>query len=203
MFDWVLNTPLNVITNYFLDVSTFYVNDLLNLFSTVNFSYQYLNKAIAYLESSWTSTMQLIRETFFAKCMGKHLCWSLFLKVLQTGLYPLKQSLGVFCEKDFLKLYSKFTAEHPLQSMISLKLLCNFIEITPCHGCSLVNLLDIFRTPFCKNTSGELLLYPATSLKEKTPTQVFLDEFWHLFTDTFFTEHLQETASVLRKIFYQ
>ena len=161
MFDWVLNTPLNVITNYFVDVSTFYVNDFLNLFSTVNFSYQYLNKAIAYLESSRTSTMQLIRETFFAKCTGKHLCWSLFLKMLQTGLYSLKQSLGVFCEKDVLKLYSKF----------------NFIEITPCHGCSLVNLLDIFRTPFCKNTSGELLLYPATSLKEKTPTQVFLDEF--------------------------
>ena len=34
----------------------------------------------------------------------------------------------------------------------SIKLLCNFIEITPWHGCSPVNLLLIFRTPFSKNT---------------------------------------------------
>ena len=36
--------------------------------------------------------------------------------------------------------------------------LCNFIEITLRHGCSPVNLLHIFRIPFLKNTSGELLL---------------------------------------------
>ena len=39
-----------------------------------------------------------------------------------------------------------------------LKLLCNFIEIAFQHGCSLVNLLDIFRTPSPKNTSRGLLL---------------------------------------------
>ena len=33
----------------------------------------------------------------------------------------------------------------------------NFIEITLHHGCSPVNLLHIFRTPFIKNTSGGLL----------------------------------------------
>ena len=33
-----------------------------------------------------------------------------------------------------------------------------FIEITLRHGCSSVNLLHIFRTPFLKNTSGLLLL---------------------------------------------
>ena len=33
-----------------------------------------------------------------------------------------------------------------------------FIEITLWHGCSLINLLHIFRTPFTKNTSGWLLL---------------------------------------------
>ena len=38
-------------------------------------------------------------------------------------------------------------------------MLCNFIEITLWHGCSPVNLLHIFRTPFPKNTSGWLLLY--------------------------------------------
>ena len=34
----------------------------------------------------------------------------------------------------------------------------NFIEITLWHGCSPVNLLHNFRTPFTKNTSGWLLL---------------------------------------------
>ena len=38
------------------------------------------------------------------------------------------------------------------------ELLCNFIEITLQHGCSLVNLLHISRTPFPENSSGELLL---------------------------------------------
>ena len=43
--------------------------------------------------------------------------------------------------------------------MVSIKLLCDFIEITLRHGCSPVNLLHIFGTPFTKNTSGWLLLY--------------------------------------------
>ena len=34
----------------------------------------------------------------------------------------------------------------------------NFTEITLRHGCSLGNLLHIFRTPFPKNTSGGLPL---------------------------------------------
>ena len=41
---------------------------------------------------------------------------------------------------------------------ISIKLPCNFIEITLRHGCSSVILLHIFRTPFLKNTSGRLFL---------------------------------------------
>ena len=60
--------------------------------------------------------------------------------------------------KGVLKIYSKFTEEHPCRSVISIKLICNFIEITFRHGCSAVNLLLIFRTPFLKNTSGWLLL---------------------------------------------
>ena len=44
------------------------------------------------------------------------------------------------------------------QSVISIKLQSNFIEITLRHGCSPVNLLHIFRTPFPKNNSGRLLL---------------------------------------------
>ena len=148
MFDWILNTPLNIIKNFFFDVSTFQVDDFLNLFSTINFSYQYLNKAKAYLEPSRTSTTELFAKTFFCK-----ICRSLFLIMLQTGPYPQKQSLGVFCEKNVLKLCSKFSGEYPCQSMI---------QITLCHGCSSVNLLHIFRTPFRKNASAGLLLYPAS-----------------------------------------
>ena len=48
----------------------------------------------------------------------------------------------------------------------------NFIEITLRYGCSPVNLLQIFRTPFPKNTSGGLLLnanqfYYTVSLKNE------------------------------------
>ena len=64
----------------------------------------------------------------------------------------------VLLGKAVLKICSKFTGEHPCRSAISIKLLCNFIEITLRHGCSPVTLLHIFRTAFHKNTSGRLLL---------------------------------------------
>ena len=49
----------------------------------------------------------------------------------------------VFLKKGFLKIFSKFTEEHPYRSEISIKLLCNFIEIALRHGCSPVNLLQL------------------------------------------------------------
>ena len=47
---------------------------------------------------------------------------------------------------------------YPCQSVILIKLLGSFTEITLLYGCSLVNLLHIFRTLFPKNTSGGPLL---------------------------------------------
>ena len=64
----------------------------------------------------------------------------------------------VFLRKGVLKICSKFTAEHPCRSVISIKLQSNFIEITLRHGYSPVNLLHIFRIPFTKNTFGGLIL---------------------------------------------
>ena len=64
---------------------------------------------------------------------------------------------GVFLQKVVLKVCSKFT-EHPCRSVMSIKWLCNFIEIILRHGCSSVTLLDIFITHFPKNISGGLLL---------------------------------------------
>ena len=63
----------------------------------------------------------------------------------------------VFLGKGVLKICSKFTVVHPCRNSISIKLQSNFIEIALRHGCSPVNLLHIFRTPFLKNTSGWLL----------------------------------------------
>ena len=55
--------------------------------------------------------------------------------------------------RGVLKICSKCTGEHPWRSVISIKLLCNFIEIILRHGFSPVNLLHIYRAPFPRNTS--------------------------------------------------
>ena len=62
----------------------------------------------------------------------------------------------VYLRKGVLKIYSKFTGEHPSRSAISIKL--QSILFALWHGCSPVNLLHIFRIPFPRNTSGWLLL---------------------------------------------
>ena len=58
----------------------------------------------------------------------------------------------VFLGKGLLKICSKFTGDHPHRSVISMKLQSKFLEIKLRHGCSPVNVLHIFRTPFAKNT---------------------------------------------------
>ena len=65
----------------------------------------------------------------------------------------------VFLGKGVLKICNKCTGEHPSQSEISIKLIYNFIEVALRHGCTRVNLLHIFRTPFYKNTYGGLPLF--------------------------------------------
>ena len=72
----------------------------------------------------------------------------------------LKEFLG----KGVLKICSKFIGEHPCRSVISIKLQSNFIEMTFRQGCSSVNLLHIFRTPFPKNTCRWLHLFLRTRL---------------------------------------
>ena len=88
----------------------------------------------------------------------------------------------VFLRKSVLKICSKFTGEHPWRSVISITLLCNFIEITLWHGCSPVNLMHIFRTTFPKNTSEWLLLE--------------LLSLWALFCANFRT--LQKSTNIAR-----
>ena len=66
MFDWVLNTHLNTVTIFFMDVffDHFKVNDF-ELFLTLKIYYQYLQEAKAYLEPSRTYTMELFCEKCF------------------------------------------------------------------------------------------------------------------------------------------
>ena len=79
----------------------------------------------------------------------------------------------VYLRKGVLKIFSKLTGEHPCRSAISIKLHSNFIEIAFRYGCSPVNLLHIFRTPFLKNCSKGLLLKFAKSNYQLAPSLSF------------------------------
>ena len=65
--------------------------------------------------------------------------------ILKKAVHKSNQKLGketigrsshpeVFLRKIVLKICSKLTGEHPRQGVISIKLLCNFIEIALRHG---------------------------------------------------------------------
>ena len=73
----------------------------------------------------------------------------------------------VFLGEDVPKICCKFTGELPCQSAISIKLLCNFIQIALRHECSFVNLLHILGIPFPKNFSGLLLLTDLATFTEE------------------------------------
>ena len=80
------------------------------------------------------------------------------LKYSSTCFYRSSRP-EVFLGKGVVKICSKFTGEDPRRTGISINLQSRFIEIALHHGCSPVNLLYIFRTPFPKNTSGWPLLF--------------------------------------------
>ena len=91
----------------------------------------------------------------------------------------------VFLGKYVLKICSKFTGEHPCKSAISVKLLCNFIEIALCRWCSPASLLHIFRRPFLKNTCGWLLLSSVcvvvVTARRMSKYGVFSGPYFHAF----------------------
>ena len=82
-------------------------------------------------------------------------------------------------------------------------LLCNFVETTLRHGCSPVNLLYIFRTPFPENISGGLSLqisylinqkgYICLHYSKKTNSKL-LNEFIFRKVDCFSTIKASETS---------
>ena len=81
--------------------------------------------------------------------------WEVNIKIAEVWIrYTIwntqKQPSSGIPKKGNLKICSKFAGEHPCRSAISKKLQSNFIEITLRHGCSTVNMLHIFRTPFLR-----------------------------------------------------
>ena len=82
----------------------------------------------------------------------------------------------VFIGKGVLK-YAANLHEHPCWSVISIKLLWNFIEIALRHACSPVSLLHIFRIPFYKNTSGRL---PLTKYFENSLETIVVHSAYYL-----------------------
>ena len=115
------------------------------------------------MADSVTFTKKIINEKLRFSCSDNKTIYKypeeFFKKVVIKNLAKFRSSLSqVFLGKVVLKMCNKFAGEHPGRSVISIMLLCNFIEIAFRHGCSPVNLLHIFRTPFSKNTSGGLPL---------------------------------------------
>ena len=118
--------------------------------------------------------------------------------------------------KRVLRIFSKFKAEQPCRSSISVKLFCNFIEITFRRGCSPVNLEHIFRSPFLKNTFGWLLLnYWFTEFINKILKNIYVLEFqfWLKvillnminieYVDNSHDSNLKKTVSRISKAFKQ
>ena len=115
-------------------------------------------------QTSWTLTPS--RKNLYLKWFEIIISGIFCTFLTKTNCFFRSSPPDVFLGKDVLKICSKFTGEHPCQNVISIKLLCNFIETAVRHGCSPVNLLHTFRTPFPTNSSGWLLLFFVNAFTE-------------------------------------
>ena len=97
---------------------------------------------VEFSEETWLSNIHLVYIKF----------WRKVIKALI--LLNRSSSPEVFWRIGAIKQCSWFTGKHPRRSLISIKLLCSYIEIALRHGYSLVNLLFFLRTRFVKNSSG-------------------------------------------------
>ena len=102
------------------------------------------------------TAQHLWKGPFLNKVAISHRSFPVNLAKFLRTLFFRSSHPEVFFEKGVPKICKKSTGEHPYWSTIWIKLQSNFTEITLRH--SSVNFLQIFRTPFHKNTSGWLLL---------------------------------------------
>ena len=73
---------------------------------------------------------------------------------------------------SYKKVFREYAANLQETPIPKCDLQSNFIEIALRHGCSPVNLLHIFRTPFPKNTPGWLLLSIPNSFGRKVDKEI-------------------------------
>ena len=134
-------------------LTTFRIQSLIVLFEEACKNFRKCSSNVKWsrgtaIKVNFISLIHTWRENEFSEIFYFSLYWGIF-----TRSPP-----EVFLRKGVLRISSKFTGEHPCQSAILIMLQGNFIEIALRHGCSPVNLLDIFRTPFPKHSPGGLLL---------------------------------------------
>ena len=76
----------------------------------------------------------------------------------QIKKQPTRAELKKRCSENMQQIYRRT----PMPKCDFNNVVSNFIEISLRHGCSPVNLLHIFSSPFLMNTSGRLLLQDAS-----------------------------------------
>ena len=113
----------------------------------------FLKNCCLFIHNFWKSPCNL--QIFSTWCLDVRF-WDLLYLFAWSSIHSI-----IFRSSHpemFLGKGVQFTGEQTCRSVISIKFLCKFIEITHGRGCSPVNLQHIFITPFPKNTSGRLLL---------------------------------------------
>ena len=90
-------------------------------------------------------------------CLVDSHAWNSSGKSVLNGSAILRSSRPKYLGTVVMKICRKFIGEHPCQSVISVKLLFNFIEIALLHGYYAVNLLHIFKISFSTKIYGRLL----------------------------------------------
>ena len=143
-------TSVRIRSFFGLHLSAFGLNMEIYRVKMRNFSVQYPTKHF-----------RIFLIMYIAESKCHHLIDTTKKSFLLGQLWTENRSIPpeVFLRKGVQKICSKFTGEHPCRSANSIKFLCNIIEIALHHGCSPVNVLHIFTTPFSKNTSEGLLLW--------------------------------------------
>ena len=121
------------------------------VFHSPGFSESRFFRVQVFLSPSF-SVSRFFRIQFF---LGPGFSGSRFFRVRVEGLGP------GFRSSPYEKVLWKYAAnlQENTHAKVQFQQSYNFIEIALRHGCSPVNLLHIFRTPFLKNTSGWLLLH--------------------------------------------
>ena len=100
---------------------------------------------------------QIQRSLLSMELLGIHVCrysTSVTIRYSKSQKQPSCSVLRKGCSENMLQIYRRA----PMPKRDFNKVASSFIEMAFQHGCSPINLLHIFRTPFPQKTSGWLLL---------------------------------------------